>query len=69
MATRMTTKAGDTADAIAFTAYGVTGGATEALLAANPVLASQGPVLPAGLALMLPALPAPAVAATVSLWD
>jgi phage tail protein X len=69
MATTMMTKDGDTADAIALAAYGATGGATEALLAANPVLATQGPVLPAGLTLTLPVITTPATSSTVTLWD
>ncbi len=65
----MMTKDGDTADAIAFAAYCSTDGVTEALLAANPVLATYGPVLPAGLTLTIPPAPAPSLASTVNLWD
>lgn len=66
---RVLTRDGDVADAIALTAYGRTAGATEALLAANPVLRAVGPVLPAGLELTLPDLPAQATAPVVKLWD
>ena len=65
----MITSDGDVADRIALLAYGRTAGATEELLAANPALSGLGPVLPAGLRLVLPDVAPPPVAATVSLWD
>jgi phage tail protein X len=61
---------GDTADQIALRIYGVTAGATEALLDANPNLATLGAVLPVGVVVMLPEL-APTLAASpvTRLWD
>ncbi|SNX74861.1 phage tail protein X [Cereibacter ovatus] len=62
-------KEGDTADSIAFVVYGRQNGRlVEGLLDANPGLADHGPVLPAGLLLMLPDAPAPAVVREVRLW-
>lgn len=64
------TRDGDMVDAIAVLAYGRSAGVTEALLAANPVLLGLGPVLPAGVELFLPALPAATTTApTIKLWD
>lgn len=65
-----TTKAGDTADSIAFAYYGTLAGqAVEKLLAANPGLADRGPVLPAGVTVALPVIETVTKAAGVSLWD
>lgn len=65
-----TTKAGDTADSIAFQYYGATAPKTvEQLLDANPGLADQGPILPAGIAVTLPAIDTTAKAERVHLWD
>jgi phage tail protein X len=61
------TRAGDTADLIAFNYYGYTDGVTEALLAANPGLADYD-VLPAGITVTLPAAPADPPGAVVELW-
>lgn len=61
----------DMVDAFARLHYGSEhGGTTEAILAANPGLAAQGPKLPAGLSLNIPDLPAPGPnqLATVDLW-
>ena len=60
----------DTLDAICYRVYGTTRGVTEQVLAANPGLAEQGPVLPHGTPVMLPEQPAAAPRApTVNLWD
>jgi phage tail protein X len=56
MAQQYTTKAGDMVDAIAYQFYGDTAGYTEAILAANPGLAAQCPLLPAGITITLPDL-------------
>ena len=48
------TKDGDMVDLICFRQTGRTAGVTEAVLAANPGLAARGPVLPAGVAIVLP---------------
>ncbi|MCM0751497.1 hypothetical protein DEA98_09830 [Brucella pseudogrignonensis] len=45
---------GDVVDAIAYKYYGKHGKNTEALLEANPDLFAYGPVLPAGLRIVLP---------------
>ena len=60
---------GDVVDALAQAAYGRTAGAAEAILDANPGLVGLGPVLGAGLTLVLPNLPAPAPAPRIKLWD
>lgn len=62
-------KDGDTADSIAYAVYGrQDGGLVEALIEANPGLADLGPVLAAGLRLVIPDAPKPAVAQGVRLW-
>lgn len=60
----------DTLDAICYRVYGTTQGITEQVLAANPGLAEQGPLLPHGTPVNLPAIPqATQRAPTVNLWD
>lgn len=67
---RYLTRDGDMIDAIAWTHYGRTAGATEAILAANPDLEARGPKLPAGIEILLPELaPAEAPTGRVRLWD
>jgi phage tail protein X len=65
-------KAGDVLDDVATQQYGVCTAATlAALLIANPGLADIGPILPAGLTIILPedvTTDAPPVA-SFSLWD
>lgn len=62
-------KDGDVLDAIVFGHYGDTNtGRVEAVLAANPGLASLGKVLPAGIVVVLPALEEAVPAGTVQLW-
>lgn len=56
-------------DNICFKHYDARPGATEAVLEANPGLAEYGPVLPSGLVIDLPDLPALEPAQTVKLWD
>lgn len=51
------TQEGDSVDQIAFDRFGSSKGTTEAILAANPGLAINEPMLPAGLTLRIP-LPA-----------
>lgn len=43
--------------------------AEEALHAANPHLAQHGPVLPAGVIINIPMLPAPQPKQAVNVWD
>ena len=54
---------------IAWRIYGRTNdGLVEAMLEANSSIADQGPVLPAGLTLIIPDAPAPAATQQVRLW-
>lgn len=66
---RYRTKDGDMVDAICQRHYGRTAGAVESVLEANPGLADLGPVLDAGVVLVLPELPEPEPDEGVSLWD
>lgn len=62
------TKSGDMLDAICFRYYNGRPKALEAVLQANPFLASKGPILQAGIVIELPELE-PIERAKVSLWD
>ena len=66
--TRYVTLAGDMVDAVCHAHYGRRRGAVEAVLAANPGLAAMGPVLPAGVEILLPELPPPGPP-IARLWD
>jgi phage tail protein X len=70
-ATTYTTRQGDTVDQICWRHYGTErGGTTEAVLEANRGLADQGPALPSGLQITLPAISQPAQTETlINLWD
>ena len=63
------TREGDTLDWICWRHYGRQSGAVEAVLEANRRLADLGPVLPAGLVITLPDLPAPTATRAVALWS
>lgn len=64
------TRAGDTVDYVAWKFYGSTDNrVTEQVLEANPGLADQGAVLPAGMTITLPEISAPAKTTGVKLWD
>lgn len=64
------TSDGDMADEIAFKQYGTTAGrVVEQLLDANPGLADRGPVLPAGVVIVLPGIDVTAKATGTKLWD
>lgn len=70
MSVSISTLDGDFLDELVTQHYGV-GAVSEALsavLAANPGLAARGPVLPAGVEIVLPDL-APADAGVLRLWD
>lgn len=73
MSQTYTTSAGDTADFIAWKQYGsVTPDILNAVLAANPGLADYGPLLPAGVAVVLPVINTQTQAAAVqevTLWN
>lgn len=66
---RVMARDGDMVDQIAAEAYGRTAGATEALLDANPHLATLPARLPAGTLIDLPDIPALAATRTIKLWD
>lgn len=62
-------KAGDTADVIAWRVYDRQDGfLVEGILDANPGLAGQGEELPAGLLILIPDEPAPVQVEGVRLW-
>jgi phage tail protein X len=69
MPQQYTTHANEMVDTIAYKTYGATAGYTEAILAANPGLADECPLLPAGITITLPDLndEAPQIQ-TVKLW-
>jgi len=67
--TRYTTRDGDLLDWVAWRFYGRTADTVAAVLAANPGLAEWGPVLPGGLVVWLPEVPATAAAAAADLWQ
>lgn len=70
MARSVVTKDGEMVDQIAYRAYGYRPGAVEAVFEANPGLCEHPPLLPAGLVIILPDLPARASAASpIRLWD
>ncbi|WP_430735370.1 tail protein X [Halodesulfovibrio aestuarii] len=62
------TKQGDVLDAVVFKYYEGQPGAIEQVMDANRGLAKYGPVLPAGLAIVLPDLPKPSQKESVTLW-
>jgi phage tail protein X len=66
---RITTRQGDTLDAICYRHYGYTQGCVEAVLEAHPGLAALGPLLPMGTLIDLPDFtPAAQTTQTVQLW-
>ena len=68
--TEYVTKDGDTADLIAWNYYGTRDGlVVEQLLGANHGLADRGPLLPAGITIVLPDFTLPATQQGVKLWD
>lgn len=70
MASTYVTQEGDRLDLICWDTYGQTYGYVEAVLEANRGLADYGPILPAGVTIVLPDLaPAPAAKPTTRIWD
>lgn len=70
MTTEYITSDGDMVDQIAWNYYGTRDGlVTEQLLDANKGLADLGPLLPAGITVVLPDLTLPATQQEVRLWD
>lgn len=68
--TKYMTRAGDTADFIAWKHYGTTERkVVEKLLDANKGLSDMGPVLPAGVIVLLPAMDTTVKAKGIKLWD
>lgn len=67
--TTIITQDEDMVDAIAFRHYGTSDGTPEAILDANPGLAARGPVLPAGLTIVLPPVARPVPGPAVTLYD
>lgn len=70
MAEQLRTQQNDTVDALCWRHYGRTAGVVEAVLDANPGLADQGPVLPAGVLVNLPEIQTSAPERQmVNLWE
>jgi phage tail protein X len=68
--TTYTTKDGDVVDAIAYQYYGTLDGrVVEQVLAANKGLADYGPILGAGIVIVLPAITKDSTNQAVKLWD
>ena len=66
----VTSRDGDTVDALLWRERGRTAVVTEQVLELNPGLAARGPVLPAGVAILVPIVAAPTIVRdTVKLWD
>lgn len=63
------TQDGDMVDEIAHRHYGTHEGTTAAVLDANPGLAALGPVLPAGVTIILPPIERPPQSVPVRLYD
>jgi phage tail protein X len=59
----------DVLDDLCWRHYGRQAGAAKAALDANPGLADQGPIYPAGVSIVLPDLPVATVASSRRLWD
>ena len=60
---------GDTLDLVCLRHLGTTGGVVEQTLVLNPGLSSLPAILPLGTRITLPAQPATAAIARLSLWD
>ncbi|WP_085600862.1 MULTISPECIES: tail protein X [unclassified Pseudomonas] len=70
MAITLRAQQNDTVDAVCWRHYGRTAGVTEAVLEANPGLADHGPILPQGLAVLMPDTQTTAPQRQmVNLWD
>lgn len=59
----------DELDAVCFRYYGRTQQTVEAVMVANPNLADMMPILPEGLTIELPDLPAPSTSEAYRIWD
>lgn len=69
MAATVIARQGDTVDLIAARCYDGDTSMVAAIYEANPGLATFGPILPHGTAVILPERVAAPAAATVNLWD
>ncbi|QNX72868.1 tail protein X [Acinetobacter seifertii] len=70
MSKTVTTVQGDTLDLICWNYYGRTAGVFEEVLAANPDLTKQGPILEIGTVIILPDIKVQQqVKKTINLWD
>ena len=69
MATTIITRQDDRLDLICQRHYRACRGVVEQVLAANPRLATHGPLLPAGLRIRLPDIAPEREVAQVRLWD
>ena len=69
MTTQTRTLQGETVDALCWRHYGRTADVVEAVLEANPGLAARGPILPQGLAVLMPDMPRPTATPLIQLWD
>lgn len=59
----------DEVDEICWRYYGRTQQTVEIVLQANPNLADLMPILPAGITISLPEIPAPSTSETLRIWD
>ncbi|WP_321336598.1 tail protein X [Breoghania sp.] len=62
------TKDGDSVDKVCFDYYGKSSLTTEAVFEANRGLAAHGPLLPAGLDIVLPDIEEPAATPIIRVW-
>jgi len=60
---------GDTVDLICQRHYGRTAAVTEQVLGANPELTDSPLILPAGISIQMPDIPAQQEQSTINLWD
>ena len=66
----VTSTQGDTISRVAYLHYGTSSGQVERILASNPKLCNQPPLLPAGIIIVLPPAEAQDRAApSLNLWD
>lgn len=63
------TKQFDQVDEICWRYYGRTQQTVEAVFESNPGLADMAPILPQGVTILLPDLPAPSTSQTLRIWD
>ena len=69
MSQQYRTRQGDTVDYIAWKYYGRQNGTAEAILEANPGLATRGPVLAENIIITLPDMSDPPQGETIRMWS